>query len=341
MSAEKSLFDYRMTRYHEAEQWYLTAKATEPAITRTMQNAAARIGCSMSGLEYSVKEASHVEEKIETRLMEARSLKESATVDDVLKDINDLVRYTYICEHEQIANATNNAIAALRQEGYQCYLLKNRYAEPHRTTGYKDILIGFVSPYGQTCELQIHSAISLAVKDEGHEAYKILSNNRDPARREELIQHVREVHSKNPDPPGIHKIAGFEKDIEEVRQGMWLDQVFIKREMQGTTDVIHSQIVSLGKLIEDRQEKHYKDGSVSIEEQYIDKGTVVKEHIHVNTDRHVTKTVDDPRIQEQPVRSVDTWLSEAEYTLHGTARPEIDRSEISDDKEHDQGIDRD
>lgn len=137
MSAERSVADSVLKKYPQVQELYDKARVREPQITKMMENISEALGNSMAGLAFSVKEASHVEIKIEADLKKELKDDKNATVKSVADKLGDLVRYTQISPHDKIAESTRQSISMLEKEGCVITDVKNFFAHPKSDTGYK------------------------------------------------------------------------------------------------------------------------------------------------------------------------------------------------------------
>jgi len=192
-------------RTAEAQALYNEARANEKRITPDMIRIAGELGGKMVGLQYSVKTASSVEDKIQRRLKDSRGSKSDA---QIVAEMGDLVRYTLEVEHETLVPATRRTIAKLQELGYTVKKLDNRYLVPNPS--YMGIHLAVVAPQGQLFELQIHSPDSKAIHSATHKKYEEARNvDTHPKRAKELIEEMRAAWAKLPMPPGIESLTNF------------------------------------------------------------------------------------------------------------------------------------
>lgn len=205
LKAIKSFSDSYMNNQH-CQEVYAKAKISEPGITNDMIDIANALGNKMADLQYALKEASHVEWKLEKFVKE----NPDSTIESNMDKLNDLVRYTQLSPHEKITESTEKTISLLKEKGYVIYSLDNKFVHPHHLTGYRGIHILAFSPCGQKIELQIHSPLSHDAKVLGHEHYKQISLCKlEGAEKEKAQEEVRKIHSSFDNPPGIEKIKGI------------------------------------------------------------------------------------------------------------------------------------
>ncbi len=206
LKAIKSFSDsYMKNKY--CQEIYAKAKIAEPGITNDMIEIASSLGNQMIDLEYALKEASHVEWKLEKNMQSSNS----GSLEKEMDVINDLVRYTQLCPHEKLAESAIKTIDQLKEKGYQIYRIDNKFAYPHRQTGYRGLHILAFSPCGQKLELQFHSPISHEAKLKGHEIYKDVSLGRlSEEETNKAKEEAKKIHSSFPNPPGIKEIKSVD-----------------------------------------------------------------------------------------------------------------------------------
>ncbi|CAI3205328.1 hypothetical protein CNEO2_1750003 [Clostridium neonatale] len=169
-----------------------------------MNDIAKSLGSEMYGLEFSVKTASSVEDKI------ARKKKVGYTEKEAIESMGDIVRYTQLCSHDKIAGNTIKTIELLTKKGYDVIEVDNKYLDPN--SDYKGVHINAVSPEGQKFELQIHSKESMEVKDKIHPMYEEARNVKTSENRSiELKKKMKEISSALPQPKGIESVKNFKK----------------------------------------------------------------------------------------------------------------------------------
>ena len=134
---------------------YNKIRVIEPLITSAINNVADNLETEFSGLEYSVKTAPSVEDKL--LRAEKRDTSGRFSPKRELANFKDMIRYTEICNHRDIASVTKDTIEFMKEQGYTLSGTKNYYTHPFGATGYKGIHLNFISPYGQEIELQVHS----------------------------------------------------------------------------------------------------------------------------------------------------------------------------------------
>jgi hypothetical protein len=190
-----------------AQAAYDKARANEKIITPVMQQIARELGATMVGLQYSVKTASSVEDKIQRKLKDSNGTKSD---EQIVNEIGDLVRYTQMSEHNKLVANTRKTIARLEQLGYSAPKLDNRYLVPNAS--YKGIHLDVVSPQGQRFELQIHSPDSMAVKNATHKMYEEARNvNTTPERAKQLTDQMRAMWVNLPMPKDIETLANYKR----------------------------------------------------------------------------------------------------------------------------------
>ena len=228
-SATKAMIDHTFVKNQfdfGLEEAYNQIRILEPLVTSALSRTTEQLGTSLIGLEYSVKTASSVEDKLQRKQKQSKKAgweqqgKPFSPEEELLR-FKDILRYTEICEHDAITETTQKTIDAMTGQNYMLSGVKNYYTHPFPTTGYKGIHLNFISPYGQEIEVQVHSESSFSAKQHGHELYeKIRSVSTPKNEKETLAKELRQIHEAVNDPPGITTIHDFAMDMQEKRRLM-------------------------------------------------------------------------------------------------------------------------
>ena len=246
-SATKAMADHTFVKNQfdfGLEEAYNQIRILEPLVTSALSRTTEQLGTSLIGLEYSVKTASSVEDKLQRKQKQSKKAgweqqgKPFSPEEELLR-FKDILRYTEICEHDAITETTQKTIDAMTGQNYMLSGVKNYYTHPFPTTGYKGIHLNFVSPYGQEIEVQVHSESSFSAKQHGHELYeKIRSVSTPKNDKETLAKELRQIHEAVKDPPGIITIHDFAMDMQEKRRlmDMGRTETTVHYETQKTKD---------------------------------------------------------------------------------------------------------
>ena len=196
-----------------AQMIYNTAIAKEPYITKDMLDIANKLDTTMVGLEYSIKTASSIKKKIE-RLTNAALLSGEAPKQDYayVAELGDLIRYTELVQHDEMADKVLKTVLLLEEKGYILYEIDNKYLN-HKGR-YKSVHLNVLSPSGQTFEIQIHSQETLKAY---HVTHKLYEEWRKPetsiARKAVLHAIIRNTYDKLPLPTGIYQLKNYKRAI--------------------------------------------------------------------------------------------------------------------------------
>lgn len=203
--------EYQLTvRYNEM-------RLLETLITSDMRKLATTLGTDFTGLEHSVKTASSVEDKLKRSEKELGSnFKEM----NALSEFKDIIRYTEICNHDDIMRVAKHTIENLQERGYILSGIRNYYLNPYPDTGYQGLHLNFITPYGQEIELQVHSEESFAVKEKAHYLYeKIRQVGSFKEDKELLKEKINQIHSSIAKPFGYEEFP-FKYDLSEKKEIM-------------------------------------------------------------------------------------------------------------------------
>lgn len=203
ISGTEAARDYKVTGFDKSVQKaYDKARKAEPAITRDMVRISGELGMEMEGLKFSVKTGSSVAGKI------LRKIRKDETPVEMVNRMQDIVRYTQMGKHEDLALNTGKTIKALEKKGYQITKVENKYLD--KSSDYKGIHLDVTAPSGQKFELQIHSKESMAVKNKIHPIYetsrKLPDGNPDKVR---MQNEMRSISSTLKMPKNIESLKDF------------------------------------------------------------------------------------------------------------------------------------
>lgn len=243
MSGNKAVVDSQLTqRESDLNEIYTEARYLEPLITNELKDMAQKLNTHFTGLEYSVKTASSTEDKLQR---EEKDFYENPNNIDLefsdkttLLSFKDLVRYTEICDHNDIIPTTQKTIQELEAQGYILSGLKNYYLHPYEETAYMGMHLNFITPYGQEIELQVHSEESFDVKQRGHVLYEsIRAVSTTEAEKESLKAQVIAIHQSIEKPTDFYKIDNFTMTPKE-------KQTIIEERKFDTDIFYHTEAVS-------------------------------------------------------------------------------------------------
>ena len=194
-----------------AQVAYNMAKANEPRITLDMLDIAHRLGTSMDGLEYSVKTASSVVSKIERKTDKALQAGETPKKDfEYVSETGDLLRYTQVVNHDEIAAKVRATVQLLEDKGYTVDEIDNKYLNEEGR--YKAVHLNATSPSGQHFEMQIHSPESLAASRATHTMYEEWRRpETSEERKEELFTMIKSTYDSMPLPKDIMSLQSYKR----------------------------------------------------------------------------------------------------------------------------------
>lgn len=189
-----------------AQTAYDKARRAEPGITKDLVDISKQLGMQMTGLKYSVKTATSVESKVRRKSGGKRlTAKQEA---QIIGQMGDLVRYTQMGKHADLAKNTKIVMDTLQKSGYKIAKLDNKYLD--KNSDYKGIHLDVVSPSGQKFELQIHSKESMAVKNKLHPIYeKSRIMPKGSPERLKLEKQMREISAGLAMPDGIEDLLNI------------------------------------------------------------------------------------------------------------------------------------
>lgn len=195
----------------EAQRKYDEIRGKEKQITQDCVSIAEDAGLEMSGLEFSVKTGSSVADKIERMKEKRRKEGKNPSDEELVSDMWDLVRYTGMGKHDDLADNTMKVMEQFRRRGYEIVECDNKYL--NKGVPYKGIHLAVKSPDGQMFEYQVHSEESMRIKNINHKLYEESRNIRtSPERRDYLQREMIRNTESLPMPKNIEKLKSFGKE---------------------------------------------------------------------------------------------------------------------------------
>lgn len=217
VSGSKSDSDYLLTGYEkQAQAEYDRARAGEPAITMDMLEISDDLGTSLEGLEYSVKTASSVSSKIQRKTDKAlKAGEQPKTAAEYVQESGDLVRYTEVVPHNEMAGYTRNIVSELEAKGYSVDKVDNKYLD--KDGRYKAVHLDVTSPRGIGFEVQIHSSETLAANKATHEMYEQWRRpETSEEQKKQLYQEIKAVYDALPEPENIMSLENYTRKADAV-----------------------------------------------------------------------------------------------------------------------------
>ena len=196
-----------------AQVAYNMARANEPRITMDMLDIANKLGTSMEGLEYSVKTASSIKSKIDRKTNKALEAGETPKQDfEYVSETGDLLRYTEVVNHDEMADKVRDTVALLEEKGYTLDEIDNKYL--NKDGRYKAVHLNATSPSGQAFEIQVHSQETLAASRATHKMYEEWRNpETSTERKAELYTSIKSTYDSLPLPRGIEQLENYKRAV--------------------------------------------------------------------------------------------------------------------------------
>ena len=200
------------------------AVADSKQVTTDMLDVAQKSGAYMYGLENCVKGASHFENKVQ-RL---KNKGHDGTLEEIAeRDMNDAVRFTAICDNDNVVSTVKSLCKELKNKGYEIVELENKFLNDDGTVNedvpYRAVHIGVKSPEGRVMELQVHTPQSQNIKNMNHKEYDIQNDMEKKKPKSEwgdeewkkynelndiMVQRWKDNYTN---PPGIETLRSFGK----------------------------------------------------------------------------------------------------------------------------------
>lgn len=283
-TGNKGLIDNTFIKYKTIRDEYNEIRVLEPLITFDMFKLANELKTNFIGTEYSVKTASSIEDKldrIEEEIKEENKNKPfyeqiMFNPEDRLLELKDVIRYTEICDHDDIFEIASKTTKYLESCGYIKSGHKNYYLKPYPETKYQGLHLNFITPYGQEIELQVHSKESFIAKQRGHDAYSIVrSVSASKEQKDKCSKEMINIHKSVSKPKNYEnmeyefKLENKNEIIKERKFNTNIKYYF----MQDNKTTASTYSVSLnGENLLIGFENHYSDGSATSYQNNIKEG---------------------------------------------------------------------
>lgn len=180
--------DYTIYAYPECQYYYDKARNAEMWITNDMLQLSVELGFRLYDLENSIKDGSHVEDKIRRRLQKEPNILPV----DCVKEMGDIIRYRVICSN--IRDMSEKITVYLQKADYTICKVDDKYQCPDISTGYKGFHIDVVNPDGIRFEIQICSKSALSACEKSHFLYeKIRDVNCPESERQVCLKMLNDI----------------------------------------------------------------------------------------------------------------------------------------------------
>jgi hypothetical protein len=180
------------------------AEALEKVATSMVTEIAKEQKSELFGLEYRMKTAESLAEKIKIDVEE-----KGLTTDEAADSINDAVRYTMLYEREDFVSKVSEAQTLLAERGWTQYdnKYKNFFAGGDAYDGYNTVLVNKAT--GERFELQFHTPESIKIKVKIHPWYKeFQETTQESPRRLELLNMMKAEWENYERPVGWENLLG-------------------------------------------------------------------------------------------------------------------------------------
>ena len=140
-------------------------------MTVDLQNVVQESTCSaeLVGLEFRNKGEDRLKEKV----AESLQRRPDAVPEEAMRSISDAIRYTVRFSRDDYADGYQDVREGLEADGYIMFYAKNYWEDPE----YKGINTRWMTPEGQSFEVQFHTPESYHAKQEvTHDAYERIRN---------------------------------------------------------------------------------------------------------------------------------------------------------------------
>lgn len=180
----------------------------EPALTEQMKDFAEEFGGELSGLQNRLKKSGSLARKIHMDAIEKNLSPEAAAA-----KIKDAVRYTMILPDTNYGLSGQAIVDRLRAEGNDV-VVKNTWSPDSEYKGLN--LQVYNKKKGFWSELQLHTAQSLATKNETHKIYELERVETNPVKKRLYQEEMKMASSRLPIPTRAEIIKSKEGGMKEI-----------------------------------------------------------------------------------------------------------------------------
>lgn len=138
----------------------------EPEITNDIKEVTLQTGGKNIGLDFRRKTIGSI-----TRKAKSDAIEKGKSIEKAYAELNDVIRYSYAKEPENLVKDGKNALNSLVNKGYKVMKIKNTFLDDKNP--YNGINVQMLSPKGQRFELQFNTLDNYKVKEKQHLLYEI------------------------------------------------------------------------------------------------------------------------------------------------------------------------
>lgn len=183
-------------------------------ITQDMVAISDQLGSRMMGLENCFKGGGSTSRKIDKVKDKWKAKGEDLTDEQALARMDDVVRFSYKCDHGKMVEQIKGLEKSLEEHGYEITERDNKFLprEDGEPRDYKAVHLQVKSPSGELFEVQVQSEETIKVKNKNHAHYekarKLPDGDPEKAR---LTKTMVDNWSGMAEPEGIQQLASFKK----------------------------------------------------------------------------------------------------------------------------------
>lgn len=181
-------------------------------IVKDMVAISDKLGSRMMGLENCFKGGGSTSRKIDK--VKKKYGSENLTDEEALAKMDDVVRFSFKCDHDNMVGQIQDLEKSLEKAGYEITERDNKFlprgdGEPR---DYKAVHLQVKSPSGELFEVQVQSEETIKVKNKNHAHYEKARQlpDGDPE-KVRLTKTMVDNWSGMADPKGIQSLASFKK----------------------------------------------------------------------------------------------------------------------------------
>ena len=187
-------------------------------ITKDMVSISDKLGSRMMGLENCFKGGESTSRKIDKVKDKWKQKGEDLTDEQALARMDDVVRFSYKCDHGKMVEQIKGLESELEKNGYEITERDNKFLPKEDGTprDYKAVHLQVKAPSGELFEVQVQSEETIKVKNKNHSLYERsrVLDDKDPkqaAEKTKLVNDMVNNWSGMAEPDGILDLPTFKK----------------------------------------------------------------------------------------------------------------------------------